>query len=112
MLSKKKSRPITVGNEKYRWAIAPDGQWVTLVVQDHQINGQKLEIVIQVHFSQINPDTGETIALPMRIVKPALVAELIEKALQFGWQPKAAHPPLELTLQSNDELKLRRGLVD
>jgi ABC-type molybdate transport system ATPase subunit len=107
MLSKKSSRAVTVTDQKYRWSIAPDGQWVTLVVQDEQSNGQKLEIIIKTDVSSNKrAPTDES----MRPVKPALVADLIGKGLQIGWQPKTAHPPLELTLNDNDDLEIRRGL--
>ncbi|MGH1417551.1 MAG: hypothetical protein ACRBCJ_01700 [Hyphomicrobiaceae bacterium] len=111
MLSKKSSRAITVGDDTYRWAIAPDGQWVTLVVQHAEVNGQRLEIRIQVHFSsQAKLYAGVTNPAPIRVVKPALVAELIARSLEIGWLPKTARPPLELTLERNDDLKVRRGL--
>ena len=107
MLSRKNSRAVTVADEKYRWSIAPDGQWVTLVVQDEHSNGQRLEIIIKTDLSSNERTPGHE---KMRIIKPAFVAELIGKALQIGWHPKEACPPLELTLSENDDLEIRRGL--
>lgn len=46
-LSKKKSRPITVDNTEYRWAIAPFSHHVILVVELAHAKGQKLEVKIQ-----------------------------------------------------------------
>ncbi len=53
MLSKKRSRKIHVDDEAYRWSIASDGQWVTLVVQDELSNGQRLEIIIDTDINRM-----------------------------------------------------------
>jgi len=111
MLSKKKSRPITVNDQKYRWAIAPDGEYVTLVVQHAESNGQKLEIIIKTDVNRFwleFPNTGD---LNMRVVTPSLVSNLIEEALNLGWLPTLKNSPLELSLNEEEKLQVRRGLA-
>ncbi|MCP4106441.1 MAG: hypothetical protein GY749_13065 [Desulfobacteraceae bacterium] len=111
MLSKKRSRKINIDNEIYRWSIAPDGQWVTLVVQDENSNGQRLEIIIDTDINRMWIEFPNTDNLNLRVIKPALVAELIRKAIKIGWKPKYSGSPLELTLDDKDELIIRRGLL-
>ncbi len=107
MLSKKKSRPIVFNGHPYRWSVVEDGVYVILVVQRSNIDGQKLEVIIRAIELQENSD-----ASVFRPITPALVSNLMTGAMNCGWQPNDRHPPLELSLDENDELEVRRGLAN
>lgn len=81
MLSKKKSRPITVDGEAYRWAIAPNHTFVTLVVQYAEENGQKLEIIIPTDINRMWLEFLNTRELNLKAVTPAAVSKIIKDAL-------------------------------
>ena len=105
MLSKKRSRPIVFNTHQYRWSVAEDGEFATIAVQRSTIDGQKLEVIVRAISWQV--DTG---VAAFRPITPALVSQIMAKAMDCGWEPGQRHPPLELSLNESDELLVRRGL--
>jgi hypothetical protein len=115
MLSKKRSRPIVVDQQEYRWSIADDGQYVTLAIQLLEANGQRLEAAVETDLRRYwleTPMNARTNTQPSkwRPVTPSLVAKIIKNGLALGWTPGRKLPPLEVSLNAGDELELRRGL--
>ncbi len=105
MLSRKNSRPILFNDQPYRWSVAHDGEYTSLAVQHSSNDGQKLEIIIRsIEWQQ---DTGDG---NIRPITPALVSSLMAGAIDCGWEPASRHPPLELSLDDDDQLVVRRGV--
>ena len=108
MLSKKGSRGITHEGQPYRWSVAPDGVYATIVVQHAEENGQRLEVNLRTHLG--SGEGQESFTPEIRPITPALVADLIGRAKALGWQPEQAAPPAELSLSEEDALTVRRGI--
>jgi hypothetical protein len=70
-LNGKKSRPITVGDQKYRWKITVDSGYSCVIAQVAEGAGPKLIVFGQVDL----------------MLTPALVHNLIQQAIRSGWIP-------------------------
>lgn len=110
MLSKKRSRPIVVGNERYRWSVGKGSGYVVLAVQHDEANGQRLETVISTDVGEFWVEFPHVDGLTLKVIKPSLVSRIILDALQMGWRPKEKRSPLETTLNANEQLDIRRGI--
>jgi hypothetical protein len=80
-LSKKKSRPISVGQYQYRWQFFENSGWNDITIQIAEGPGTKL--VVQ--FPWEHKGTPYISLLPP--VTPSIVRNLIEAAQEIGWQP-------------------------
>jgi hypothetical protein len=107
MLSKKKSRPIVVDGEPYRWLVSPDLKHVILVIQCATSNGQVLEVLINTDVHRFWIEFPATDNLNLRTIQPSLVSKVIGSALAFGWKPTAKSQPMKVSLGVEDKLEAR-----
>jgi len=104
MLSRKRSRPIQVDGENYRWNIAPNDKWVTIIIQDVSSNGQRLEIRVNTDINRMWIEFPHIEDLNLKVIKPALVEKLIRMAIKFGWSPKRSGRPLKMIFTEKEQL--------
>ena len=108
----KNCRPISVGDTKYRWVVRTknvDLVHVGIWVPDHP--GQKLNVKLNYDDPWLNYGPIITCKDPDKIRKafntkpimPKEVKAIIEKALEFGWQPKEKAAELYLVWNRNLE---------
>ncbi len=104
-LAVKGSRLITVNGSVYRWRLrrkpsynqACLGAPLTFAVELADASGSVLAVSV--------PDVshpGSLVARSSLIVRPALVAAVIQAALDRGWQPAVAGAPFRLNVASRD----------
>lgn len=74
-LSKKKSRPITVDGQDFRWQFYEDSGFSSVTVQFASGSGQKLVVQIPGPAHIHDP------------VTPAIVEHLIVSSMKLGWRP-------------------------
>ena len=53
MLSKKKSRPIIVGEINYRWVISPYSDYVVFVAENADTHARKIEVYVDSDINQM-----------------------------------------------------------
>jgi len=85
-LSTKGSRPITVDDEPYRWAVSPDSGYSVLVVQSAKGNGAKLLVSMDWLAVDANASVNEELGNLLRVT-PGLVVTVVRQALANGWEP-------------------------
>ncbi len=90
MLSKKRSRPISLDGHQFRWSLAEDDEFVVLAVQRADTNGQRLEAIIRskADWGSIWDHHLENPQYRARPVTPSLVSKIMAHALQLEWQPE------------------------
>lgn len=91
-LSKKKSRPIQIGDQKFRWVFFENSGWNDLTIQSAAGSGPKL--IVQLPWGdEQNPNDPP--------VTPLMVSTIIEAALKRGWEPQGRSKTLRLRWSEN-----------
>ena len=104
-LAVKGSRLITINGTVYRWRLRRKPSYhqecfdtsLTFAVELAGTSGSVLAVAI--------PDVSHPVSLMARsslIVRPALVAAVIQTALDRGWQPEVPGAPFRLNVASGD----------
>ena len=107
-----KVRTIIVDDASYRWSPSQDSGYMVLVVQHHSGKGKERGGVISGNESIVVENGSYSIevgAINTLVITPALVERLIRDSLVLGWNPRAAGPPLALSLNAG-RLEIRKGL--
>jgi len=104
-LSRKKSRPIIIDEENYRWAIAPDSGYVTLVVEKTGVKGQKIAVQILTDINDFWTEFPDVKNLKLDIVTPKLVRHCIIEALKKNWSPDKPGKQMDFNLLEDYILK-------
>ena len=107
-LSTKNSRPITVNGTHYRWAIAPDSGYVTLVVEQSQGKGQRIAVQILTDIHDFWTEFPNVKGLNLKVVTPKVVRQCILEALCAGWKPAMPGTQMDFDLLEDYTLKRRR----
>lgn len=89
-LSKKKSRPIVVDGQGYRWQFFENWGWNDVTIQCAEGTGPKL--VIQFPWDHSPPPYISF--LPP--VTPSKVSELIQNAIGQGWRPLSSDKTMNM----------------
>ena len=88
-IARKGSRSIEVADQRFRWVVSPDSDYMVLVAELADEPGQRLEV--QVKYS--HTDTNNQYVA----ITPSVVRCAIELALLEGWSPRARGlPPFRL----------------
>jgi len=88
-LPKRKSRPITVAGKTYRWQFSDcyraetNDHSISVVVQLENGDGAKI-------VGTGRCETRPFILEPAQIVRPNMVAAIINHALNSGWEPESS----------------------
>jgi hypothetical protein len=85
-ISPKRSRPVTIDGEGYRWKITVDSGYGTLIVQAAYGAGQKLVVYGPVDF----------------LLAPSSMRDFIEQAKGKGWLPSKPGPEFQCHLHAGD----------
>ncbi|GAB5407282.1 MAG: hypothetical protein Aurels2KO_55130 [Aureliella sp.] len=94
-LSKRNSKPITIGDAEFRWAVAArsqaDTEMVTVVVQPPD-NGCRLAVTVPCRDYWLNIQSPPAPSYNIHAITPGFVGRLIDDARSLGWQPSSADP--------------------
>ena len=89
-LSKRNSKPITIDDAEFRWALATRSQavteMVTVVVQPPD-NGCRLAVTVPCRDYWLNIQSPPAPSYNMHAITPGFVRRLIDDARSMGWQP-------------------------
>ena len=89
-LSKRNSKPITIDDAEFRWALATRSQavteMVTVVVQPPD-NGCRLAVTVPFRDYWLNIQAPLAPSYNMHAITPGFVRRLIDDARSMGWQP-------------------------
>lgn len=107
MLSKKKSRPITVGDKDFRWAISPDSGYVVFVAERATEPARKIEIYVNSDIDRMWVEFPATDDLNLKVVKPKDAASMISQAIELGWDPAEKGKPLVFDYLESGAIELR-----
>lgn len=94
MLSKKKSRPITVAEKNYRWAISPDSGYVVFVAESADEPARKIEVYVDSDINRMWVEFPNVDGLNPKVIKPKDAASIISQAVSKGWNPLEKGKPL------------------
>jgi len=93
-LTKKKSRPITIDNEKYRWLITPRGKGIiAFIAEKENSSGSIIEVNIESDINELWTEFPNTNELNLKVVKPKGAELFIIQAQQLGWNPDKGGKP-------------------
>lgn len=89
-LSKRNSKPITIEDAEFRWALVARSQAetdsVTVVVQPPE-NGCRLAVTVPCRDYWLNIQSPPAPSYDIHAITPSFVRKLIEDARVMGWQP-------------------------
>ena len=89
-LSKRNSKPITIGDAEFRWALdtrsQADSEMVTVVVQPPD-NGCRLAVTVPCRDYWLNIQSPPAASYNIHAITPGFVRRLIDNARSLGWQP-------------------------
>lgn len=94
MLSKKKSRPITIGEDNYRWVVSPDSGYVVFVAESADTPARKIEVYVDSDIDQMWVAFPYTESLNLKVLKPKDAVSIISQAIEQGWNPAEKGKPL------------------
>ena len=100
-LPSKGLRKITVGKSRYAWSATGNDGWISLIIAPLSNPGQLVTTALGYHSkatsSTQTPDGRQIIHTKQQlIITPYIVRQVIECALQEGWNPKEKGPQLVL----------------
>jgi len=87
-LNKKKSRVITIDNEKFRWTISLGSGYLIFVAEKEAMKGRKIEVYIASDINEYWVDFPNVTDLNLKIVTPKDAASIIQQVLKLGWNPE------------------------
>ena len=108
MLSKKKSRPITVGERNYRWAISPDSGYVVFVAESADTPARKIEVYVDSDIGQMWVEFPNKDGLNFKVIKPKDAASIIGQAVEQGWNPSEKGEPLVFDYLAGGSIAARK----
>ncbi|MGO4543060.1 hypothetical protein [Paenibacillus sp. 2TAB19] len=97
-INKKSSRTIIVKSETFRWSISPDSGYIVFVAEHNDFKGKRIEVYIS---SEVNsywenfPNVNE---MNVKVIKPKDAENIINQALDKGWDPKEKGKPIVFDL--------------
>jgi len=94
MLSKKKSRPITVNEKNYRWTISHDSGYVVFVAESADTPARKIEVYVDSDIDQMWLEFPNKEGVNFKVIKPKDAASIIGQAIEIGWNPSEKGRPL------------------
>ena len=99
-LSRKKSRPITVEGDDYRWRFFENSGWNDVTVQIADGYGPKLVV-------QFPWEHQGTLDIPLYPpVTPTAVSLVIKQALLLGWEPRSSGQTWQMRWTGKDLLPI------
>jgi len=104
-LSKKKSRIITIENEKFRWVISPSSGYLVYVAEKEDVKGRKIEVYIKSYINDFWVKFPHVKDLKLKIIKPKDSESIIKQALKLGWIPEEKGRPIVFDLVNNKLIK-------
>jgi hypothetical protein len=107
MLSKRKSRLITVAGQSFRWAVSPDSGYVVFVAEHAANPGRRINIYVTTDINDNGPSFPDFESLNLKIITPGVAAKYIEQALAVCWMPEIKGPPMLFDAVAKDELVKR-----
>lgn len=107
MLSKKKSRPITVDEKKYRWSISPDSGYVVFVAENADNPARKIEVYIETDIDKMWLEFPQGNNLKLKIIKPKDATSIIRQAVNLGWDSTERGKPLVFYYYANGNIEIR-----
>jgi hypothetical protein len=110
-LPKKGLRKITVDNFCYAWSATGNDDFISLSVVPFDKEGQLLSTAFGYHAKAVGEtytsDGHKTIHTKQQLViTPYIVRQVIEYALQKGWNPQKKGPQLRLHVEAAINLRL------
>ncbi|WP_238404437.1 hypothetical protein [Paenibacillus paridis] len=101
-MNKKRSKKITVGEERYAYVISPatKGQ-LALTVEHEEVKGQKIRVYLKSEINEFWVEFPYVEDLNLKLLKPSEISLIIEDALSRGWTPKSKGPMITYNLDEN-----------
>ena len=93
-LTKKKSRPIIIDNENYRWLISTRGKGIIAFIAEKQnSNGSIIEVKIESDINELWTEFPNVSELNLKVIKPKDAELIIRQARKLGWNPEQSGKP-------------------
>ncbi|MGJ8594221.1 MAG: hypothetical protein ACSHXF_16850 [Aquaticitalea sp.] len=93
-LTKKKSRPIIIDNEKYRWLVSPREKGiVAFIAEKENSNGSIIEVKIESNINEFWTEFPNVSELNLKVVTPKDAELIIRQAQKLGWKPEESGKP-------------------
>ena len=111
-LSKKKSRPITIDNEKYRWLISAKGKGIiTFIAEKENSKGSIIEVKIESDINEFWTEFPNVSELNLKVIKPKDVELIIKQARKLGWNPEENSTLNKFDFDGQKLKKIRRDTI-
>ena len=108
-LTKKKSRPITIDNEKYRWLISPRTKGIiAFIAEKENSNGSIIEVKIESDINELWTKFPNVNGLNLKVIKPKDAELIIKQAKNLGWNPEQSGSPNRFKYDGNKLKKASR----
>jgi hypothetical protein len=93
-LTKKKSRPIKIDNEKYRWLVSSRGKGIiAFIAEKESSKGSIIEVKINSDINEFWTESPNTSELNLKVIKPKDAELIIRQAQKIGWNPEQSGKP-------------------
>jgi len=108
-LTKKKSRPITIDNERYRWLISPRTKGIiAFIAEKENSNGSVIEVKIESDINEFWTEFPNVNGLDLKVIKPKDAELIIRQARNLGWDPELSGKPNKFEYDGNELKKASR----
>ena len=104
-LSKKKSRLITIGDDRYRWLVSSNSGYNVFVAEMEGVKGCKIEVYFERYKNKFGSPPLLKDPSNLVIIKPGDAASIISQALKLGWAPTIKGKPTIYDLEAGMILK-------
>lgn len=93
-LPKKKSRPITIDNENYRWIVSPRAKGiVAFIAEKENSNGSIIDVRVESDINNFWTEFPYVKNLNLKVIKPSDAELIIKQAISLGWKPDESGRP-------------------
>ena len=108
-LTKKKSRPIAIDNEKYRWLISPREKGIiAFIAEKENSNGSIIEVKIESDINEFWTEFPNVNGMNLKVIKPKDAESIIRQAKNLGWNPEQYGKPNKFVYDGNKLKKASR----
>ena len=101
-LPKKKSRPITVDHEKYRWLISQRAKGIIAFISEKENSkGAIIEVKIESNINHLWTEFPNINGMNLKVIKPKDAESIIRQAQNLGWNPEQSGEPCRFEFDGN-----------
>jgi hypothetical protein len=83
-----------VGEHNYRWAISPDSGYVVFIAESADTPARKIEVYVDSDIDRMWVEFPTIEGPNLKVIKPKDAANIIEQAIEQGWNPMENGKPL------------------